>query len=161
VSFFHLLLLWLHLAAAITWIGGMVFLSAVLAPLVRQRKAAPEFMALFRTAALRFRLVVYGAIALLLGTGPLLLHERGLSLFDPHRWPTVLRVKLGLVVVLLILTVVHDLILGPRMRTISAISDAARSPWERTLMRTSAWLPRLSLLVALAVLWAAAALARS
>ena len=45
----------LHILAAVTWIGGMIFLSLVLAPLVRGRKAAPEFMALFRSAALRFR----------------------------------------------------------------------------------------------------------
>ncbi|HWV44791.1 MAG TPA: hypothetical protein VN039_02010, partial [Nitrospira sp.] len=56
----------LHILAAVTWIGGMIFLSLVLAPLVRGRKAAPEFMALFRSAALRFRPIVWVAIAVLL-----------------------------------------------------------------------------------------------
>jgi uncharacterized membrane protein len=51
-------LVWLHVLAAVSWIGGMIFLSLVLAPLVRNRKAAPEFMALFRSAARRFRFVV-------------------------------------------------------------------------------------------------------
>jgi copper resistance protein D len=139
----------------------MVFLSVVLAPLVRQRKAVPEFMALFRTAALRFRIVVYGAIALLLGTGPLLLHERGIAFLDPGQWPTVLRVKLGMVVLLLLLTAAHDLILGPRIRTIGAGPVSARSSWDRALMRSAGWLPRISLLLALAVVWVAAILARS
>ena len=69
---FYLLLLWIHLLAAIGCIGGMLFLSLVLAPLVRSRKAAPDFMALFRLAARRFRLFVWSAIVLLLSTGPLL-----------------------------------------------------------------------------------------
>ena len=72
-------LVWLHVLAAVSWIGGMIFLSLVLAPLVRSRKAAPEFMALFRSGARRFRFGVWGAIAVLLSTGPMLLQQRGLS----------------------------------------------------------------------------------
>lgn len=139
----------------------MVFLSAVLAPLVRQRTAAPEFMALFRLAARRFRIIVYGAIAALLGSGLALLHQRGLSLIEPRQWPFILGVKLGLVALLLVLTFAHDLLLGPRIRTIGALPEATRSACERTWLRTAAWLPRISLVLAAAVLWAAAILARS
>ena len=151
----------LHLLAAISWIGGMIFLSLVLAPLVRSRKAAPEFMALFRSAALRFRLVVWSAIAMLLATGPMLLHQRGLSLVDPTEWPQVLRIKLGLVGALLLLTCAHDLLLGTQVRKISAIPEGARSSWEHTIIRTSSWVPRVALLLALGVLAAAVVLVRS
>lgn len=154
-------LIWLHLLAAISWIGGMIFLSLVLAPLVRQRKAAPEFTALFRSAALKFRVVVWVAVAVLLSTGPLLLHQRGVSVIDPSQWPWALRTKIGFVVGLLALTAAHDLILGPQIRNISAIPEAARSSWEQALMRTAAWLPRLALVLALCVVLAAAMLARS
>ena len=156
-----LFVVWIHLLAAMSWIGGMIFLSLVLAPLVRSRKAAPEFMALFRLSALRFRFIVWTAIALLLSTGPILLHQRGLSLFDAGGWPQVLRVKLGLVGLLLLLTFAHDLLLGPRVRNISAISASARSIWEQTLFRTASWLPRVALLLALGVIFAAALLVRS
>jgi putative copper export protein len=156
-----ILLIWLHLLAAISWIGGMIFLSLVLAPLVRQRKAAPEFLALFRSAALKFRVVVWVAVAVLVSTGPLLLQQRGVSVIDPSQWPWALRIKIGFVVGLLALTVAHDLILGPRMRTISAIPEADRSPSEQVLLRTSSWLPRLALVLALCVVLAAAMLARS
>jgi len=155
-----IVLTWLHLVAAISWIGGMIFISLVLAPLVRQRKAAPEFMALFRSAALRFRLVVWSAIAVLLSTGPVLLHQRGLSLADPSQWPQVLRIKIGLVLVLLILTVAHDLILGPQIRNISAIPERARCSWDRTLVRTSVLLPRVALLVGLLLVAGAVVLTR-
>ncbi len=155
------LLVWLHVLAAVSWIGGMIFLSLVLAPLVRSRKAAPEFMALFRSAARRFRFVVWGAIAVLLSTGPVLLQQRGLSLLNPAEWPHVLWMKLGLVGALLLLTVVHDLLLGPQVRKISALPEGDRSSWERTIVRTSSWVPRVSLLLALLVLVAAVMLARS
>lgn len=155
------LLVWLHLLAAVSWIGGMIFLSLVLAPLVRSRKAAPEFMALFRSAARRFRFVVWGAIAVLLSTGPVLLQQKGLSLLDPAEWPHVLWMKFGLVGTLLFFTVMHDLLLGPQVRKISALPEGDRSSWERTIVRASSWVPRVSLLFALLVLVAAVMLARS
>jgi copper resistance protein D len=154
-------LVWIHLLAAVSWIGGTIFLSLVLAPLVRSRKAAPEFMALFRSAARRFRVVVWVAIAVLLSTGPVLLQQRGLSLLDPAEWPHILRMKLGLVGALLSLTATHDLLLGPQVRKISALPEVDRSSWERTIVRTSSWVPRVSLLFALLVLVAAVMLARS
>jgi putative copper resistance protein D len=139
----------------------MIFLSLVLVPLVRRRKAAPEFMALFRSAALRFRLVVWSAMAVLLTTGPVLLHQRGLSSLDLNQWPWVLRMKISLVVVLFMLTVTHDLLLGPQVMKLSAIPEDARSSWERTLVHTSSWVPRVALLLALGVLWTAIVLVRS
>jgi len=151
----------LHLLAAVTWIGGMVFLSLVLAPLVRGRKAAPEFMALFRSAALRFRPIVWVAIAVLLATGPMLLSLRGISVTSPASWPGIVTVKLTLVGLLLFLTLLHDLVFGPQVRRVSAIPDAQRTARERVIFRTARWLPRLSLLIALVVVIAAAMLARS
>lgn len=161
VAAMTVLLVWLHVLAAVAWIGGTIFLSLVLAPLVRSRKAAPEFLALFRLAARRFRVVVWSAIALLLTTGPVLLHQRGLSVLAPTEWPYVLRVKLGLVAVLLFLTVAHDLLLGPAVRRISAISVGARTRWEQTLVRFASWVPRIGVLLALGALFAAVMLARS
>lgn len=156
-----IVLVWLHLLAAISWIGGMVFLSVVLAPLVRGRKAAPEFTALFRSAALRFRIVVWSAMAVLLTTGPLLLWQRGIPSTTPSLWPQVLMVKLGLVALLLVLTLSHDLLLGPMVSRLSAIPEVARTTGQQRLIQLARWLPRLSLLLALAVVVAAVDLARS
>lgn len=158
---FYLLLLWIHLLAAIGWIGGMLFLSLVLAPLARSRKAGPEFMALFRLAARRFRLFVWSAIVLLLSTGPLLVVQRGWSLVGPNDWPVALKVKIALVAVLLVLTLSHDLVFGPQMRRLGLIPADERSSREQALVRSSAWLPRLALLVALAVIACALVLGRS
>ena len=151
----------LHVLAAVTWVGGMMFLSLVLAPLVRGRKAAPEFMALFRSAALRFRPVVWVAMVILVSTGPMLLSRRGIHVTDPASWPGIVTVKLVLVSLLLFLTLLHDLLLGPRVSRVSAIPESQRTSGEQMVFKTARWLPRLSLLIALAVVIAAVVLARS
>ena len=104
------LLVWLHLLAAVSWIGGTIFLSVVLVPVLKREPFASQKALLFRTIARRFRAVVWGAIAVLLFTGPLLLHQRGIPIADPSGWPMVLAAKLGLVAILLLLTLTHDLI---------------------------------------------------
>jgi len=151
----------LHVLAAVTWVGGMMFLSLVLAPLVRGRKAAPEFMALFRSAALRFRPIVWVATAILLSTGPMLLSRRGIHVTDPASWPGIVTVKLTLVGLLLFLTLLHDLMLGPQVSRVSAIPESQRTSGEQMVFKTARWLPRVSLLLALAVVIVAAVLARS
>ncbi len=150
----------LHILAAVSWVGGMMFLSLVLAPLVRGRKAAPEFMALFRSAALRFRPVVWIAIAILLTTGPMLLSQRGIHVMEPASWSGIVTIKLTLVGLLLSLTVLHDLVLGPNVSRVSAIPEPQRTAGEQIIFKTARWIPRLSLLIALAVVIAATILAR-
>lgn len=151
----------LHILAAVTWVGGMIFLSLVLAPLVRSRKAVPEFMALFRSAALRFRPIVWVAIAILVMTGPMLLSLRGVAVASPSSWPGIVIVKLTLVALLLLLTLLHDLVLGPQVSRVSAIPESQRTSGEQVVFKTARWLPRLSLLIALSVVMTAAMLARS
>jgi putative copper resistance protein D len=155
------LLVWLHILAAVMWIGGMIFLSLVLAPLMRSHNSASEVIAFFRSAARRFRFVVWGAVALLLSTGPMLLRQRGLSVLDPSGWPHVLQMKLGLVGILLLLTVAHDFLHGSWANRIRTIPESARSSWEQMIIHTSSWVPRVALVVALLVLAAAVLLARS
>jgi copper resistance protein D len=151
----------LHILATVAWIGGMVFLSFVLAPLVRSRQATSEAVVLFRSSARRFRLVVWGAMTLLLITGPPLLAQRNIALMHPSTWPQIVVVKLGLVAVLFLFTFSHDLFLGQKFSRISAIPAYTRTAWERTVLASARWLPRLSLLIASAIVVAAAILARS
>ena len=74
----------------------MIFLSTVLAPLMRRANIPVEQVALFRSAARRFRLIVWLSILSLLMTGPVLLHAKNIRLSVPTDWPAVLRIKLGL-----------------------------------------------------------------
>ncbi|MGQ0695110.1 MAG: DUF4149 domain-containing protein [Nitrospiraceae bacterium] len=151
----------LHILAAITWIGGMTFLSFVLAPLVRKGSATPEFMAIFLSAARRFRIVVWLAMGVLLATGLILLSQRHIDFMNPATWSPIVTLKLGLVALLILLTLLHDLALGPWVSEISTIPESARTRREHNLVWTARWLPRLSLLIALAVILVALVLARS
>jgi copper resistance protein D len=58
-----------HVLAAIVWIGGMLFVALVLVPVVRAQ-ADPVLRArLFHQAGVRFRAVGWAALLLLLVTG--------------------------------------------------------------------------------------------
>ena len=155
------LLIWIHLVAAISWIGGMIFLSVVLVPILKREPFASQKTLLFLAMARRFRLVVWGVIAVILFTGLLLLHQRGIPIADPSSWPTILSVKLALVAILLFLTLTHDLIIGPRVGRIIQAPTESRTRFDHALVLWSRWVARFSLLLALAVLFAAVMLARS
>jgi uncharacterized membrane protein len=155
------LLVWLHLLAAISWIGGTIFLSVVVVPVLKREPFLSQKALLFRTIARRFRAVVWGAIAVLLFTGPLLLHQQGIPIMNPSGWPMILAVKLGLVTILLLLTLTHDLILGPRVGRIVQLPTESRTRFDHTLVLWSPWVARFSLVLTLAVLFAAVMLVRS
>lgn len=70
-------------------------------------------------------------------------------------------VKVTLVALLLFLTLLHDLVLGPQVSRVNAIPESQRTAGEQVVFKTARWLPRLSLLLALAVVITAAMLARS
>ena len=153
-------LVWLHLLAAVAWIGGMAFLSLVLVPILKREPFAHQRGALIRAAALRFRVMVWISIGLLLTTGPLLMVGRGWSFGEAAGWPALMIAKLVLIAILLMLTFVHDFFIGPRVGRILQTPEPLRTGHDRLLVAGSPWLPRLSLLLALAVLGIAVIVAR-
>ncbi|MFM8551524.1 MAG: hypothetical protein ACKOCD_04300 [Nitrospiraceae bacterium] len=155
-----LLLVWIHLLAAIIWIGGMLFLSLTLVPVLQQDAFVSQRRPFFKAVALRFRRLVWICILLLLITGPLLLDRIGGALLSPATWPPIVYAKLTLVSLLLLLTAVYDLILGPAVGRLHTVSEEARTDRDRLLVQSARWVPRVSLLLALALLYTAAALAR-
>ena len=154
-------LVWIHLLAAMVWMGGMVFLSVVLVPVLKRDGAFAQYALLFRTIAYRFRAVVWGAMGILVATGLTLAAGRSIPLMEPSRWPTIFAAKIGLVTLLFTLTLLHDLVVGPRVRRSLGIPEAERSARDRVLLRYSVLVPRISLLVALLVLLLAVVLART
>ncbi len=127
----------LHVLAAITWIGGMLFVALVLVPVAR-RLGDPALRArLFHETGVRFRAVGWIALGLLVLTGIGNLVERPYLLTVPRfHW------KLGLVVLALILSVVHDFILGPR---------AGRPGADPRVRVAASWIARVNVLVVVAV----------
>lgn len=154
-------LTWVHLLAAMVWIGGMLFLTLVLVPVLRQEPFAAQRGRLFRTLALRFRTIVWAAIALLVTTGPVLMNRRVASLLDPSTWPFTLKLKLVLVATMIGVTLMHDAWLGPLVSRVTQEAAEGRPPSHEVLLRIAPWIARLGLLLGLAVLLAAVALVRT
>ena len=63
--------------------------------------------------------------------------------------------------ILLILTLIHDFILGPRAGRILQIPSESRTRLDHTLVVWSPWVARFSLVLALAILFAAIMLVRT
>ena len=155
----------LHVLAALLWVGGMLFIGIVAAPVLRAIEPAALRQELFQRLGLRFRSIGWSALVLLLVTGTINLHHRGWlswdgALANPAFWRTpvghALGAKLLGVTVLLILSAVHDFVLGP-----SAGRATPGSPDALMLRRRAALLARANALVAVFVIVAAVLLARA
>lgn len=116
---------WLHVLAAITWIGGMLFIALVLVPVTRRLDDAGLRARLVHAVGLRFRAVGWIALGVLVATGLVNLWLYPFLLASPRfRW------KAGLVVLALILSAFHDFVLGPRAGAPGADpSTRARASW--------------------------------
>jgi hypothetical protein len=90
-----------------------------------------------------------------------LLSTRGLSLLESASWPGILSIKLGLVALLLLVTGMHDFLIGPRVVTLVPIPLQDRTALDRTLLLLAPWLARFSLLLAVAIVGAAVSLSQT
>lgn len=153
----------LHVLAALLWLGGMFFLAAVGAPVLRSVEPPELRIELFRRLGERFRTVGWGAIAVLLLTGVMNLHYRGLLSTEiwgsREFWRTglgqALAWKLGAVAAMLLISTVHDFLTGPAAARLRPGSPAALSARRR-----AAWLARINAIVGVVVVIAAVRLAR-
>jgi uncharacterized membrane protein len=151
------MVVWLHVLAAITWIGGMIFISLILSPATRDLPE-PIRSQLFQTIGTATKAIGWIAILVLLATG--LLNVLHLQI----QWNTligrILIIKLSLVTVIIILSALHDFILGPRLAA-RLRTAAGQDPFLPGLRRRVAWLARINLLLALGVIYLAVLIARS
>src|SRR5690606_42089870 len=66
----HFVAILLHILAAVVWIGGMVFLGAVLIPVLRgSRATGAQYTELIHRTGTRFRNVGWACLAILVLTG--------------------------------------------------------------------------------------------
>ena len=102
-----------HLLAACVWVGGSIALIVAGVPAIRTLEGEPRQRAM-REIGLRWRPLGYGALLVLAVTGvPLAQHD-----YDEGRSPfqTVLWVKVGLSVGLVLASYLHNFVLGPRLQ---------------------------------------------
>jgi uncharacterized membrane protein len=148
-----LLSVWLHILAAIVWIGGMLFLVMVVVPWLRTADRV-QAVALLSATGRRFRTIAWWCFGLLTVTGLFNLYVRGVKpgdfldpdwLVSPFGHAVVL--KLLLFAVVLGISAVHDFSLGPRA-TEAAGRDPRGAETER-LRRAASWLGRANVVLAL------------
>lgn len=161
----YMFLVWLHILVATLWVGGMLFLVFVVVPWLRTpggRKNAGVFL---RETGVRFRNVAWWCFGILFVTGAANLWYRGVRLenFVESRWlaspfgQSVVR-KLGLFVLVLLISAVHDFVVGPRA-TAAIIADP-RSEEAQVARKRASILGRVNVLLALAIVALAVTIVR-
>ncbi len=155
----------IHVLAALLWLGGMLFLGVVGAPVLRAIEPPALRQRLFHQLGLRFRSVGWLAITALVTTGVLMLRARGLlhwsgvlgsADFWRTAFGTTLAAKLAAVVTMVVVSAVHDFLLGP-----AAGRATPGSPSAVALRRRAALLARANALVGILLVFVAVRLARS
>lgn len=152
-----------HVLAALLWLGGMFFLAAVGAPVLRKVEDDALRAQLFRRLGEQFRTVGWIAIAVLVVTGVGNLHFRGLLSpavwTDPSFWSTpyghALAWKLVAVSGMLVFSAIHDFVLGPRASRVRP-----GDPKALRMRRWASWLARINAVLGIVVVIAAVRLAR-
>lgn len=164
MSALYFLSVWVHVLAATTWIGGMLFLVLVVVPWLRAGNRADAGVFLRETGQ-RFRAVGWACFVILLATGTFNLYVRGVRLGDFSRaewlaspFGRSVLLKLGLFTVVLGVSAAHDFVVGPRAS--AAIESAPGSPEAARRRRHAALLGRANVLLALALVAVAVTLVR-
>jgi len=142
---------WLHVLAAVTWLGGLIYQAHALAPAARRGSPGP-----FADAAARGRPATWTAIALVVLTGfynvtmlgPLdRVMERGAGLL--------LAGKFMLVLLAVALAGQRDFAQVPRLRRALAAGDD-----PRPMLAAIAWLDRIVIILGVAVVYLGLAISR-
>lgn len=147
----------LHVLAAASWVGGMIVLGAVAVPAARSAGDRTAARRVITSAARRFGAIGALAFAVLIATGLALIDHRGIALGDLGDSDYGRRViaKIGLLAAMGVVTLVHALWQGPRVRRAEEQGDPAAARRWRLL---GAAFDGFLLLAALATLWLAVSL---
>ena len=151
----YLLSIWLHILAAMFWIGGMMFLVFVVLPVVRKPGSGLNAMEVIRATGSRFRATSWAALLLLVVTGLFNLYYRGAlsSAAGSAYWGSVLGQvmvwKLSIVTLVFILSAVHDFYIGPNAR--KAWEKDPRSRQAAVGRILASWMGRITMLLAMVI----------
>jgi copper resistance protein D len=130
------LILWLHLLAVITWIGGLVFQVLVVFPTLAWTAPTAERLHFALSLEARFRVILWPAVGLVLFTGLVNLMNVWYATvvtaesISPTFIP-LLSVKLGIVVGMIALQAVQQWLIYPRR--VAALSSVSASVQDMPL----------------------------
>lgn len=115
MDIFGIVVRWLHLTAAFTWLGGLIFMNVVLTPAVAPRGIPPQFIRLMGMK--RFSRFAWSSIGVLVVTG---IYNTATVLSSLTNLITttygiVLLIKIIAVALMIGVTVENNLILAPKL----------------------------------------------
>lgn len=161
----YLISVWLHILAAIVWIGGMAFLVLVVVPWLRKQGGATDAGKFLRETGERFRNVGWACFVIIALTGTFNLYVRGVRWADFVRsewlgsaFGKIVWFKLAAFSAVLLVSALHDFVLGPRATQV--MMRDPRSPEAQALRRRASLFARANVLLALALVGAGVMLVR-
>lgn len=159
MNFLDVVVHWLHLTAAIAWIGGMIFTGLILAPVARQDLPPQIRYPLFKKIGKRFSIMGWIALSILLVTGIYKISPvwESMEIFTTP-FGIFLLVKIGLVSMMITLSVLHDFIWGPRLGEMMQSKDSIE--YRQTVHRISFW-SRVNVILGVLIILAGAFLTKN
>ena len=118
MDIFSLFVLWLHVIAAVTWVGGNLVLAMVIVPHFRQSLPPVQRIKILMQIGKRFEPVVWGCVGVLFFTGIINIFTAvDITSSTPisNAFMRTLLIKILLFFLLIILTVLHSMVFAPRL----------------------------------------------
>lgn len=161
--FWFVVSMWIHLLAAITWIGGLLFITMVLVPTLRMPELRANALVLLRVTGRKFQRIAYATLVTLVATGAAnVLLKIGswdaVAAALPTTYGRLLVAKVGLVLVVIALALYHDFVVGPAATR--AMEADARGAAALALRRQASWIGRINTLLSLVIMTLALLLVR-
>ncbi len=143
---------WIHLVAAMTFIGGMMYLQLVLTPVLSSHCSEAEAHEVQRKAGQRFRTVAWMSLVTLILTGAYNMLSEGGSARIETEWGVVLMLKLFLFAIAFGLVLIHDFVLDPYA---SSSQTTSITQFSKSNVRRAAMVQKMTLVLTLLILFVA------
>jgi putative copper resistance protein D len=150
---------WLHLLAAVTWVGSLVAISLLVLPAATRTLKPVDQLALLDAMQRRLEPVAWFSLSLLVATGlfqmSVNIHYNGF-LSTSNQWSLAILIKHGLVVGMIVASAVQTWEVLPAIRRVLMRKDRAGAQELSGLQRRETLLLRVNLILALLILLATA-----
>ena len=147
------LVIWIHLIAVITFMGGLLYHHLVLRPVLQAHSIKEEGHDVLRKVGQRFRTVTWISLITLILTGAFNMLSEGGSARIETEWGVVLMLKLFLFAIAFALVLIHDFVIDPYA---SSSQSSSKTPTALGTIRRAALVQQAILVLTFIILFVAA-----